>query len=50
MLGHQGVVLFERIKRCDLVGGSVSLKNGLVDVSSYFSTISDSVPPYFSQW
>ena len=28
MLGQQGVVLFERIRRCGLVGGSVSGRLG----------------------
>ena len=26
MLGHQGVTLFERIRKCGLVGGSVSVR------------------------
>jgi hypothetical protein len=35
MLGHHGVVLFERIKRCGLVGRSMSLGVGFEVSNAY---------------
>jgi hypothetical protein len=47
MLGHQGVALFERIRRCDLVGGGVALLEELVSLGMGFEVSMTKTKPSF---